>query len=296
MIDTLCLGGGGIKALTYLGALNYLEKKEYIDVSKIKTFSGTSAGSIVLFLLNIGFTVKELIDFALQFDFSKFEPDINCNIFLGKYGIDTGEKIMTAIQTFLNEKYNRKDITFIELYEKTNIELNVVTTNYTQSKCEIFNYKDTPDISVLLAIRMSISVPFFFTPVEYNGCYYVDGGLTKNFPLSDFSPDNSLGITIVNKNLNNMNSLQNYLHGLISITIDCISMNSIKEANKYDIKYNYIEICCKNRNPVDFKLDKETLNFFLEEGITEAKKYYRNFEIRKVIDDLINKCIEISDK
>ena len=65
MIDTLCLGGGGIKALSYLGALDYLEEKEYIHVDKIKTFSGTSAGSIVSFLFNIGYSVKELIDFSL---------------------------------------------------------------------------------------------------------------------------------------------------------------------------------------------------------------------------------------
>ena len=29
MIDTLCLGGGGIKALSYLGALDYLEEKSF---------------------------------------------------------------------------------------------------------------------------------------------------------------------------------------------------------------------------------------------------------------------------
>lgn len=296
MIDTLCLGGGGIKALSYLGALDYLEEKEYIHVDKIKTFSGTSAGSIVSFLFNIGYSVKELIDFSLQFDFTKFEPDINCNIFLGQYGIDTGDKIMTAIKTFLEDKYQIDDISFTELYNKTNIELNIVTTNYTLSKCEIFNYINTPDVSVLLAIRMSISIPFFYTPVEYNNCYYVDGGLTKNFPLIDFEPDRSLGLTIINKNENKLNSIQNYLNGLISITIDSISMNTIKEAKKYNIKYNYIEICCKKRNPVDFKLDKETVSFFLEDGKNATKKYYKNFVIREVIDELINKCLEISKK
>lgn len=296
MIDTLCLGGGGIKALSYLGALNYLEEKEYIHLDKIKTFSGTSAGSIVSFLFNIGYSVKELIDFSLQFDFTKIEPDINCNIFLGQYGIDTGEKIMTAMKTFLQDKYQIDDITFIELYDKTNIELNIFTTNYTLSRSETFNYNNTPDVSVLLAIRMSISVPFFYTPVEYNNCYYVDGGLTKNFPLSDFESNRSLGLTIINKNENKLNSIQNYLHGLISITIDSISMNAIKEATKYNIKYNYIEIFCKKRNPVDFRLDKEGINFFLEDGKNESEKYYKNFVVSDVIDELINKCLEISKK
>ena len=146
------------------------------------------------------------------------------------------------------------------------------------------------------AITPKISVPFFFTPVEYNGCYYVDGGLTKNFSLGDFNAETSFGMSIINRGSNNLNSIRGYLQGLISITIDCISLNSIKEANKYNVKYNYIEISCKNRNPVDFGIGKEAVNFFLEDGMTEAKKYYRNFEIRNVIDDLINKCIEINDK
>jgi NTE family protein len=296
MIDTLCLGGGGIKALSYLGALNYLEDIGYIHIDKIKTFSGTSSGSIVSFLFNIGYSVKELIDFSLQFDFTKFEPDINCNIFFEQYGIDSGDKIMTAIKTFLEDKYQIEDITFIELYNKTNIELSIVTTNYTLSKCEDFNYNNTPDVSVLLAIRMSISVPFFYTPVEYNNCYYVDGGLTKNFPLSDFEANRSLGLTIINKNENKINSIQNYLHGLISITIDSINMNAIKEATKYNIKYNYIEICCKKCNPVDFKLDKDAINLFLEDGKRESEKYYKTCVISEVIDELINKCLEISKK
>jgi len=295
MIDTLCFGGGGIKAISYLGALNYLEEENYINISKIKTFSGTSAGAIISFLFNIGYTVRELIEFVLQFDFSKFEPDINCNIFLSEYGLDTGEKIMSAMKTFLSEKYQIEDITFIELYNKTNIELDIVTTNYTLSKCEIFNYKDTPDVSVLLAIRMSISVPFFYTPVEYNDCYYVDGGLTKNFSLIDFNPETSFGLTIFNKSLNNINSLQDYLHGLISITIGCISMNAIEEAKKHNLKYNYIEICCKNRNPVDFELDKEAITFFLEDGKNESEEYYTKFVIRDVIENIVNKCLEINN-
>ena len=50
---------------------------------------------------------------------------------------------MTAIKTFLEDKYQIDDISFTELYNKTNIELNIVTTNYTLSKCEIFNYINT---------------------------------------------------------------------------------------------------------------------------------------------------------
>ena len=80
MINTLCLAGGGIKGISYLGALKYLEENNFLKISNLKIFSGTSAGSILVFFLNIGFTLDDLIEFVLQFDFSKFIPDIKIKV------------------------------------------------------------------------------------------------------------------------------------------------------------------------------------------------------------------------
>ena len=106
MIDTICLGGGGIKGISFLGTLKYLEDQKHFDMKNINTFVGTSAGSILSFFLSIDYSLSELIDFVLQFNFEKFGLEINCNTFLTKYGLDPGKKILTAVETFLKEKYN----------------------------------------------------------------------------------------------------------------------------------------------------------------------------------------------
>ena len=147
MIDTICLSGGGVKGISYISALSFLEKENYIDFNNILNLVGTSSGSIICFFLSIGYTLKELEDFVLQFDFKKLEPDVNCNIFLSEYGIDDGIKIMTTIKTFSIEKLDIVDITFKELYKLKNKNLQIFTTNFTLARSEIFSYKTTPDVT-----------------------------------------------------------------------------------------------------------------------------------------------------
>lgn len=296
MIDTLCLAGGGIKGISYLGALKYLEENNYINLDDLKTYSGTSAGSILAFFLNIGYTIDELIDFVLKFDFSKFEPDINCNTFLTLYGMNTGDKVITAVKTFLKEKYDREDISFLELYTLSNKELNIYVTNYTKSKGEVFNYIETPDASVILAVKMSISVPFFFTPVEYNNCYYVDGGLTNNFPLQYHNVENSFGMVIINQSENSLSSLTNYFSGLCSIAIDSLSLNLVKQVNKFNVNYNYIEINCTRNESLNFKVNSEVIQRYIDDGHEVAKKYYRNFVIKEVLNEIIDKSLDNTKK
>ena len=215
--------------------------------------------------------------------------------------MDDGSKLLTTIKTFLFEKLNIYDITFKELYEKTNKKLKIFTTNYTKTKSEMFSYETTPDCSVILAIRMSISVPFLFTPVEYNNCYYIDGGLTNNFPIRYCDPSNSLCIAIINREENNLDksveSLPKYFMGICSLAIDSISMNQICNDDLIFTKsqYNYFEINCKQKGTLNFSLDKENIQTLLNEGSESAGLFLDNEnkkiikEIKNVINDIIEK-------
>lgn len=290
MIDTICLGGGGIKGIAFLGTLKYLEDQAHFDMKNINTFVGTSAGSILTFFLSIGYSLSELIEFVLQFNFDKFGLEINCNTFLTKYGLDSGQKILTAVKTFLKEKYEVDDITFIDLYNKTKKDLKILTTNYTLSKNEIFNHINTPDVSVLLAIRMSIAVPFVFTPVEYNGNYYVDGGLTCNFGLFCCNKDTTLGLAIDNiETDNNINSFSEYIFNLCNILVDSNTMNSIRYLDKNDFKFQYILIKCRQKQSMEFTINKETVIKLLKDGGNSAEKYYSNFVINDIVNNLVEK-------
>ncbi len=51
---------------------------------------------------------------------------------------------------------------------------------------EYFNADKTPDMEVATAVRISVSIPYFFKPVEHNGHLYIDGGCLDNFPIGQF--------------------------------------------------------------------------------------------------------------
>ena len=295
MIKTLCLSGGGTKGICYIGAIKYLECNNYLKLKDIDTFVGTSAGSIMSFFFNIGYTIEELNNFILEFNFQNLEPNADSIFFLTKFGMDDGEKIMTIIKTFLFEKFKIYDLTFKELFDKTKKKLKIFSTNYTKAKSEMFSVDTTPDCSVIQAIRMSISVPFLFTPVEYNDCYYIDGGITNNFPIRYCDPSNSLGITIINREGNlldrTLDSLPKYFMGICSLAIDSISLNQICNDDLIcsKSKYNYFEINCKQKGTLNFSLSKKNIEILISEG-KESAKIFASCQISKeVIDNIIEK-------
>ena len=55
---------------------------------------------------------------------------------------------------------------------------------------EYFDYINTPNMSILLALEITISIPFIMKSIKYNNYYYCDGGLLVNFPLYYFNINN----------------------------------------------------------------------------------------------------------
>ena len=273
MIDTICLSGGGIKGFSFIGVLEYLEQKKIINFSLIKNYVGTSIGAIISFLLSLKYSVFELKEFILNFNFSVLINNIN---------IDDGNKIMYIIQSFLNNKYSIQDITFKEHYELTNIKLNIIGTNYTKSVEELFNYIKTPNMSVLIAIRISISIPLVFTPVLYNDNYYVDGALTNNFPLNYCNISSTIGINIKFTNINNkLDNIGLFIKNCIGIMIknknNSLNIIEINDDNIYDI--------------INFDINIDTKLYLINMGHEEGKKYIENLKYNicnSIINDIIN--------
>jgi NTE family protein len=85
--------------------------------------------------------------------------------------------------------------TFRELYQRTKIGLTVLATDVggTSQRLLAFNARLHPNVPVADAVRMSMSIPFVFSPVSFKGCLAVDGGVIANFPAFVFSsPDDDL--------------------------------------------------------------------------------------------------------
>ena len=74
------------------------------------------------------------------------------------------EVVKKILTTFIKSKNLSVDITFKELYELTRKLLIITGTNLTKKQGEYFSFLTTPDMKLIDAIRISTSIPFYFTP------------------------------------------------------------------------------------------------------------------------------------
>lgn len=225
-INTLCFSGGGINCFSFLGALNYILSHDIININNIHTYIGTSGGAILAYLLSLNYTTNELITFFINNDIN-FIKNINISNLFYNYGLDNGEQILLIIKYFLKKKFNKDDITFIELYDLTHNKLIINGTKINNNKIEeiLFDKDNSPNMSILLALRISISVPIIYSPIYYETNYYIDGGISNHFLYNYCNHDTTLGFCINNVNLINP------LHYIF------YNINLSKPKKKYNYKY-----------------------------------------------------------
>tara|TARA_A100001015_G_scaffold314829_1_gene425216 strand:- start:924 stop:1787 length:864 start_codon:yes stop_codon:yes gene_type:complete len=286
MIDTLCISGGGSTGVCFVGSVSYLENQEWFNLDNINTFVGTSSGSLIIFLFVIGYKSSEIIDFFYKFNLNKIEPNASCINFFNYLGLDEGEKLLEVAKTFLYEKYKTRNVTFQELFNLTGKKIRIIATNYTKSSVEIFDYESHPDLSVLLAMRMSYSVPFLFTPVLYNDCYYIDGALLMNFGIEYCNPETTIGISSHCVSENKMDSIFSYINGLCQLFLTSASRNISKE------KYNIIEIQTAIDDSLDFGFDENRVSTLINKGKDLTKNFLYKFESKIILNEIIDKIAD----
>lgn len=290
MIDTLVIAGGGLKGFAMVSSIKQLLNFKIIKLKNIKNYYGTSVGSIISTLLAIGYSIDELLTFIEKFNFEKLSDDIDIDNLFTDFGISTGKNIMTVLQFLFNEKINKNDISFIELYNLKNITLNIIATNITDMIEEVFNHNTYPDMSIMTAIRMSIAVPIIFTPVLFNNKLYLDGGLVNNFPINHVKTDKFIGITTNFKNKSNNDSLMNFIFNFINITIKTINLKNITKFNKDNIIFiennniDTAEISLNegNKNKLLIIGENATINFINKNNYLINKIKFNNYLIDNI--------------
>ena len=68
MIENLAIDSGGIHGLNYVGSLKYLYENNLIN--NLKKILGSSVGSIIGLLICLKFKIEDIIDLALNLNFS----------------------------------------------------------------------------------------------------------------------------------------------------------------------------------------------------------------------------------
>ncbi|XP_048758852.2 uncharacterized protein LOC125668600 [Ostrea edulis] len=121
-----------------------------------------------------------------------------CNLLCGfcscndsSFGMYTGAKFKTWLRERFEELGFPRTVTFKELYEKNSKELCIVVTNISTQMEEYCHVKTTPDLEIVQAVRMSMSIPVVFEDVRLMNntgreAVYVDGGVLCNYPIFCF--------------------------------------------------------------------------------------------------------------
>lgn len=297
MYSNLVLSGGALRAVALLGAIKYLEELNLLK--NIKQFVGTSAGSIISFLLIIGYKSNEIVKlFENNVDYiTQFNIDIdNLSNILDDYGMDDCSRNKEKLEEFLYKKINSKTITFLELTKKFGVNFVVTGTNLTKRQTDYFNVDNYPNMNVIDALIISSCIPLIYKPITFNDCLYVDGGIYDNFPLKYFKNNSTetLGIYVQTYYSNKNENFFNYFTNMISSVMDKLSYDEIEQNN-----YNICLIFYKeprssdanfNMDNLTINVNKEVFNIYYDYGYNEFKKYYDNLIKTKDIEvnNLIN--------
>lgn len=163
--NTLIMSGGAFKCIYFLGSLHKICTK-----TEFKHYAGTSCGAILATLLSVGYSPLEIFKKLL-----KIKVTLNITKSL--------EYTIQIVEEMLEEKNISKKVTFEELYLKTGKEIAFVSSNVSRLREEIFSKYTHPHTSVILAMKLSCSLPIIFPISKYNNDIFIDGIFFDNFPI-----------------------------------------------------------------------------------------------------------------
>ena len=185
----LVFEGGGVKGIAYVGAMQVLEEKGIL--SDIQRVGGTSVGAINALLFALGFNNNEQrkilwgLNFNNLLDASWLIP--NVIRVLNRYGWYKGDFFREWVSKLIKEKTGTPSTTFRDLREAKKPDLYVYGTNLSTHFSEVFSIEHSPDMRLADAVRISMSLPIFYTAIRNTrNDVYVDGGLLDNFPVKLF--------------------------------------------------------------------------------------------------------------
>jgi NTE family protein len=184
----LVFEGGGVKGVAYGGALEVLEQSQITP--QIERVAGTSAGAITATMVSLGYTAAEFIEIMMGLDFNKLEDGSKLEgplRLVEHYGWFKGDYFLNLMQSFIERKAGDGRATFRGLATKGGFKgLHVFGTDLSKQAVKEFSSQTTPDVAVADAVRISMSIPFFFEARSYAGDVYCDGGVLNNYPVSTF--------------------------------------------------------------------------------------------------------------
>lgn len=294
--------GGGIKGIAFVGAVKCIEDNGY----EWERVAGTSAGAIIAALLSAGYSGNELEQIMTSSNYSKFTdksmlqkiPIIGDAVTLIKNkGIFSGDPIELWLEELLKKKGKTK---FKDVTINGETRLKIIASDITKRNTLILpddlkDYGIDPmEFSIAKAVRMSISIPFVFKPIElkYFGgtSYIVDGGLLSNFPIWIYDVKGiprwpTFGFKFLSDSISHTSAGK---QDIISYSLDIIdAMLERNEEIYLPLKNSVrtINIDAFGIKGTDFKIPKELYSKLYDSGYKSVEKFLDNWNFKQYIFD-----------
>ena len=269
----LTLSGGAAKGLAHIGILKAIDSAGL----QVDYITGTSMGSIIGALYAAGYSGLQIEQLARKVDwdillsnqstlrallmaekeeYSRYAvelPWVN-NGFKLPTGVLQAEELWLKLSELFFPVYNIKN------FDKFSIPFKCIGTDIATGEAVVMEKGE-----VVTAIRSSMAIPSLFTAVEYDGRRLVDGGIVRNFPVSDvkaMGADIVIGSQVAT-GLLPKEKLVNAFQILLQIAFLKEAEENKKGIELCDI---YIAMPMENYNAGSFNRSKEILEFGLEEG------------------------------
>ena len=308
--------GGGVKGIGLVGAVSEIEKAGYV----FENLAGTSAGAIVASLLAVGYSAAELKRELEQLNYNDFKDEglLDKLGFFGKslsigfeYGIYEGEFFENWLERLLAVKgmttFGKIKTKYKE--DKYKYKFQAIAADITDRRLLVLPndlklFGINPDeFSISRAVRMSMSIPFFFEPVELRDIsgrkhFIVDGGLLSNYPiwlLDDNKPDPpwpTFGFKLMEPDKrelqkakrNPINNPISFLKAIVGTMLDAHDSYHIsKSKGDYDRTIGIPTVITINGSDkeigtTDFNITQEESQALYENGAKVAKKFLETWD------------------
>jgi NTE family protein len=205
--------GGGVKGLALAGALDGFARHPTKPITSWKNVAGASAGAIIACYLATGHDAAQMLDLMKRTKFGSFADFPWHSELLGglelpfKHGLARGD----VFEHWFDEEL--EGATFEQVRkpaqngEKPDWWLKLIAVDVTNRRLlvlpdDLVDYRlpgrsaliDPDSFGIARAARMSMSIPYFFRPIELEtkdggSATIVDGGTLSNFPVWLFDVD-----------------------------------------------------------------------------------------------------------
>ncbi len=269
--NILVISGGGLKGFSALGTITRLKELEIIDNPDI--YCGTSAGACISLLLIIGYTSQDIYEILSELDMSKMVVNNIDNILEEVYiGLNLCDPIIYTVGYMMKRKGFSTKITFKTLFEKTGKKLIITGVCLNDVSLHYFSHENSPNMEVLKAITISISIPIIFKPCNYNNKLWLDGGVMNNYPIDLFNNklDDVIGIYLDEEynTYDNFEDMQSYIYQVLQCIFRGMNYNKLEM-----YKNNTIHIKTKSHS-FGYEMNKTDIEELYQTGYSAVNEKY----------------------